>query len=354
MNLNQEIKSFLAFAIHREVYEWTNKDGRVYLYNPIFIYYNGVIYHYNTGGNLWFDENNNSISALRPGIVNFIGDEDDYDLENKLMEMFGEGLPRNITKVIPDFNLNEYHVTLIGFSFGKLHEGQLKTISKGQSDITRHESLINQLNIPIYDLGYIKWEDPEVKRIILQYYNNANGTNKRELTKDEVLEITAFKGILSSNENITSLNDLQYFTNWSRTYQGTSGPEADKFINIYNVKSIIFPEFDEQVAFTQTYINGLRDLEYIEFPESVDLQQTPFVNWMDDTPAHHVTIKLKNPNPSDIFNSGTWNGEPYIFQGLNDASDFTILVPQGSKQKYMDKFVDMNGNGYSESHYEEY
>lgn len=352
--MNQEIKSFLAFATQRKVYEWTNKDGCIYLYNRIFIYYNGGVYRYDTGEMLWFDENNNKIMVPRPAIVNYIDDEFDEDLGNKLAEMFGENRPRDITEVIPDFNLNEYRVTLIGFSFGKLHEGQLKTISNGQSDITRHESLVNQPIAPMYDQGYIKWEDPEVKRIILQYYNNANGTNKTELTKDEVLEITYFKGILSSNTNITSLNDLQYFTNWSRTYQGTSGPEHDKFINIWGVKSIIFPEFDESVAFTECYINGLRDLEYIEFPESVDLWETPFVNWYNDTPTHHVTIKLKNPNPSDIFNSGTWNGEPYIFQGLNDASDFTILVPRGSKQKYMDKFVDVNNNGYSESHYEEY
>lgn len=162
-------------------------------------------------------------------------------------------------------------------------------------------------------LGFMEFANDAVREICVSHFDiNRDG----ELSYTEASQATDFYGVydFQSNKNITSFDELKYFSNITLLYGNT-------FEGCTNLESIVLPSSLEIMYYRVFY--NCRKLKSISLPEYI--MYIGDNNFTGCTALREVTVM--NPDPSDIQLSDN------AFSGLN-LGQCTLYVPVGSKELY--------------------
>lgn len=114
--------------------------------------------------------------------------------------------------------------------------------------------------------NYIEFEDPEVERICATVWGDGVG-----LTYAQAAAVTGISTKFRANTNITSFNELKYFTRLTGINGGTSN-SSGAFYNCTNLKSVILP--NSVTALNGYSFSSCTSLESINLHQSITAIQT--------------------------------------------------------------------------------
>ena len=189
----------------------------------------------------------------------------------------------------------------------------------------RQEALINAFPKPQkpIDSPIISFADANVKALCVQYWDfDSDG----ELSEAEAALVTTLNGVFNGNRDITSFNELRFFTGLSRIGRGA-------FVGCTGLTSVVIP--NSVTAIGEQAFGYCSALASIEIPSSVtEIGRDAFKGtaWFDNQPdgliyVGQIAYKYKGTIPdgtSIIVKDGTLRIAGFAFEGFRGLTSVTI------------------------------
>ncbi len=176
---------------------------------------------------------------------------------------------------------------------------------------TSHKWRDDEMDVVAMELvRIIKFADPVVKALCVE--NWGGNVVEGEITKEEATAVTSLNGVFRGNTQITSFDELRFFTGLTNLYiSGNSTASQGEFYNCTNLESIKLPSVsltNTSGAFRNTKI-GVLDLS--------PLSQTGNMNGT----FHNNTSLTKVILPGISFSGESW---AYTFRTCNNLTTIEI------------------------------
>lgn len=180
------------------------------------------------------------------------------------------------------------------------------------------------------DAEIINFVDPEVKRLCVE---NWDTDGDGELDMDEAAAVTDLGSVFTNNKQITSFNELQYFTGLSSIGGWITGRGAKGFAYCTNLASVILPNsvgiIDEEAFFRTGLVS-------IELPDGVTIWNSAFaLTNITSLVIPRSTIILKTNETGSPFgnckslSSVTLNGPLNIYTQDGSSLDYDVPLFAG-------------------------
>ena len=160
----------------------------------------------------------------------------------------------------------------------------------------------------------IEFSDDFVKALCLAFWDN---NNDKELDMDEAAVVTDLSSVFTNNTDITSFDELQYFT-------GLTSIGEQAFYNCSNLKSIIIPENVTTIGNRAFYnCSGLETIEVDENNQYYDSRNN--CNALIQTSSNTLLVGCKN----SVIPDGVTSIAEGAFRGCTELTN--IVIPEGVK-----------------------
>lgn len=153
----------------------------------------------------------------------------------RVLGISGEGTANDLALLGALVDSGAHGITATGevdYTSGPIIEGELTImVTVDQELLDKVREALPNLNVIAQGIAKIKFEDPEVERIIVENFGSDGF-----ITYEQAREVTEFPaGLFENNNLITSFNELEYFSNLELI-------RNEVFFNCDNLKSVKIPE----------------------------------------------------------------------------------------------------------------